>query len=142
MINMGKGFALMHGGNLGDAVVSLERASEIAIESGHAGQISFVEGVLDNARTRLEQQAREGREDGTLGSALAGTRRVVEDPGAVAEAATRMAYVKSLVARSPVLLVMKGTPELPQCGFSLQAVRILWEIRLHFDSYDISADNM
>ena len=55
---MGKGFALLHGGLLGDAVVALERAREIAEQNGHAGQISFVSGVLENARSRLESSAR------------------------------------------------------------------------------------
>ena len=139
---MGKGFALLHGGLLGEAVIALERAKEIAEQNGHAGQISFVSGVLENARLRLEQEkkdasaANDGKGDASKATAT------VDDAGAMAEAATRMAYVRSLIARSLVLLVMKGTENQPQCGFSLQAVRILRQIRLRFDTFDVSADSM
>jgi monothiol glutaredoxin len=33
--------------------------------------------------------------------------------------------VQELVAANPVVLIMKGTPQFPQCGFSATAVQVL-----------------
>jgi hypothetical protein len=39
---------------------------------------------------------------------------------------TRLASdVAALVARQPVVLFMKGTPDAPQCGFSARVVKML-----------------
>jgi monothiol glutaredoxin len=41
------------------------------------------------------------------------------------------------VKENPVILYMKGTPSAPQCGFSLQAVRILNALGADFSSVNV-----
>jgi monothiol glutaredoxin len=41
------------------------------------------------------------------------------------------------VKENPVMLYMKGTPQQPQCGFSLQAVRILNALGVGFSSVNV-----
>lgn len=47
------------------------------------------------------------------------------------------AQIKSLLAASPVLLFMKGSPSLPKCGFSRQIVELLQGSGVTFSSFDI-----
>ena len=44
------------------------------------------------------------------------------------------AMIDEQVQSNPVMLYMKGTPARPQCGFSMQAVRILNAIGVEFSS--------
>ena len=44
------------------------------------------------------------------------------------------AMIDEQVKSNPVMLYMKGTPARPQCGFSMQAVRILNAIGVEFSS--------
>ena len=53
------------------------------------------------------------------------------------DAQTRLS---EMVAKSPVLLFMKGTPLFPQCGFSSRAVAILEHLNVPFDSVDVLQD--
>jgi Grx4 family monothiol glutaredoxin len=46
-----------------------------------------------------------------------------------------------LVASSPIMLFMKGTPSSPRCGFSRQACEILTSHNLHFGYFDILEDD-
>ena len=48
--------------------------------------------------------------------------------------------IGAMVAKSPVLLFMKGTPLFPQCGFSSRAVAILEHLNVEFDSVDVLQD--
>ncbi len=41
------------------------------------------------------------------------------------------------VKENPVILYMKGTPSKPQCGFSAQAVRILYATGADFASVNV-----
>ena len=50
------------------------------------------------------------------------------------------ARIAQMVAKSPVLLFMKGTPLFPQCGFSSRAVAILEHLKVEFDSVDVLQD--
>ena len=50
------------------------------------------------------------------------------------------ARIAAMVAKSPVLLFMKGTPLFPQCGFSSRAVAILEHLQVEFDSVDVLQD--
>lgn len=45
--------------------------------------------------------------------------------------------IKKHVSSFPVLLYMKGTPQMPQCGFSQQVVRILHAQGVDFDSVNV-----
>ena len=45
-----------------------------------------------------------------------------------------MALIDSQVNENQVMLYMKGTPARPQCGFSMQAVRILNAVGVEFAS--------
>ena len=48
--------------------------------------------------------------------------------------------IKDQVERDRVVLYMKGTPALPQCGFSNVAAEILKRLDVEFQSYDVLSD--
>lgn len=48
--------------------------------------------------------------------------------------------IERLIHSSRVFLFMKGTKEEPQCGFSLQVVEILNQLRVTFSSFDVFSD--
>ena len=50
------------------------------------------------------------------------------------------ARIAELVAKSDVVLFMKGSPLFPQCGFSSRAVAILNHLNAEFDSVDVLQD--
>lgn len=59
---------------------------------------------------------------------------------------TTLDTIKDQIANNPVLLYMKGTPQMPQCGFSSQAVQALMACEQKFafvnilDNPDIRAE--
>ena len=48
--------------------------------------------------------------------------------------------ISALVKSNPVLLFMKGTREVPQCGFSAQVVAILDRVAPEYATFDVLAD--
>ena len=50
------------------------------------------------------------------------------------------ARIAEIVAKSDVLLFMKGSPLFPQCGFSSRAVAILNHLGAEFESVDVLQD--
>jgi monothiol glutaredoxin len=48
--------------------------------------------------------------------------------------------IDTLLNSNKIVLFMKGTPTLPQCGFSARAVAILRELDKQFASVDVLAD--
>jgi len=48
--------------------------------------------------------------------------------------------IQHQVASNPILLYMKGTPAMPQCGFSQRAVQLLQSCGAPFESVDVLAD--
>eukprot|EP00899_Mesostigma_viride_P019581 jgi/Mesvir1/27624/Mv07356-RA.1 len=46
-------------------------------------------------------------------------------------------YLETLAQRSPVVLFMKGTPELPQCGFSAKTVAALLKYVCKIDAVNV-----
>lgn len=48
--------------------------------------------------------------------------------------------LKNLINSSPVFLFMKGSPEMPQCGFSANVVAILNHLQVGFKTFDILSD--
>ena len=57
--------------------------------------------------------------------------------GATEELNTRL---EGLVKAAPVMLFMKGTPSVPQCGFSRQLVGLLREKGVRYGFFNILAD--
>ena len=47
------------------------------------------------------------------------------------------AQAKELIAKTPVLLFMKGTPDQPMCGFSRAAVQLLQMYKVPFASANV-----
>lgn len=47
--------------------------------------------------------------------------------------------IKQQIAEHPVILYMKGSPEVPQCGFSARAVDVLKQCETQFAYVDILA---
>lgn len=48
--------------------------------------------------------------------------------------------ITKLLDSSPIFLFMKGTPEMPQCGFSARAVHCLQALDVPFNSFNIFED--
>ncbi|WP_442755491.1 Grx4 family monothiol glutaredoxin [Methylocystis sp. JAN1] len=48
--------------------------------------------------------------------------------------------IKSEIASSDVVLFMKGTPQAPQCGFSMQVVQILNHLGVPYKAINVLAD--
>jgi monothiol glutaredoxin len=49
--------------------------------------------------------------------------------------------IKEMVEGNGVFLFMKGTPDFPQCGFSMRAVSILRALGVEFGSFDVLSDS-
>lgn len=45
--------------------------------------------------------------------------------------------VEQAIAENPVLLFMKGTPEMPRCGFSMRVVGVLSELGVDYGAIDV-----
>jgi monothiol glutaredoxin len=50
-------------------------------------------------------------------------------------------FIDTEVKTNDVLLFMKGTPQMPQCGFSGQVVQILNHLGVPFKGINVLADN-
>ena len=50
------------------------------------------------------------------------------------------ARIDQMVKGAHVMLFMKGTPDFPQCGFSMRAVNILRTLGASFESFNVLAD--
>ena len=48
--------------------------------------------------------------------------------------------IADTIAKDRVMLFMKGSPQMPQCGFSAAVVGVLKEVGAPFGSYNILAD--
>ena len=48
--------------------------------------------------------------------------------------------IKQQVEAHPVLIYMKGTPQLPQCGFSSRTVEALKSLEVEFDYVNVLSD--
>ena len=49
--------------------------------------------------------------------------------------------ITETIAKDRVILFMKGSPSMPQCGFSAAVVGVLKEVGAKFGSFNILADN-
>lgn len=49
--------------------------------------------------------------------------------------------IDDLVGGNKVVLFMKGTPDFPQCGFSMRAISILRSLNTPFATFDILSDD-
>ncbi len=47
------------------------------------------------------------------------------------------AKVEELIRDNRVLLFMKGTPEMPQCGFSMRVVGVLEQLGVEYGAVDV-----
>jgi monothiol glutaredoxin len=48
--------------------------------------------------------------------------------------------IKDIINKNDVVLFMKGTPEMPQCGFSMTVCNILKELKVKFNGINVLAD--
>eukprot|EP00008_Paramoeba_atlantica_P004713 CAMPEP_0201489840 /NCGR_PEP_ID=MMETSP0151_2-20130828/23919_1 /ASSEMBLY_ACC=CAM_ASM_000257 /TAXON_ID=200890 /ORGANISM="Paramoeba atlantica, Strain 621/1 / CCAP 1560/9" /LENGTH=323 /DNA_ID=CAMNT_0047875555 /DNA_START=3 /DNA_END=974 /DNA_ORIENTATION=+ len=60
---------------------------------------------------------------------------------AAAQPKTLEQRLKELISKSSVMLFMKGSPDLPKCGFSSKMVELLRQNKIEFGSFDILTDN-
>ena len=49
--------------------------------------------------------------------------------------------IKEIISKNDVVLFMKGTPEMPQCGFSMTVSNILKELKVKFNGVNVLADH-
>lgn len=45
--------------------------------------------------------------------------------------------IEELIAANPVLLFMKGTPDVPRCGFSMRVVQVLDQVDVDYGAIDV-----
>ena len=45
--------------------------------------------------------------------------------------------VEELISANPVLLFMKGTPDMPRCGFSMRVVQVLDSVDAEYGAIDV-----
>ncbi len=48
--------------------------------------------------------------------------------------------IESIISSSPIMVFMKGTKLMPQCGFSNNVVQILNSLGVSFDTFDVLSD--
>ncbi len=48
--------------------------------------------------------------------------------------------IDKMVKENRVFLFMKGTPDFPQCGFSMRAAAIIKALEVPFDTFDVLSD--
>ena len=48
--------------------------------------------------------------------------------------------IESLINSNPIMVFMKGTKLMPQCGFSNNVVQILNSIGMNFETFDVLSD--
>ena len=48
--------------------------------------------------------------------------------------------IKDIISKNNVVLFMKGTPEMPQCGFSMTVSNILKELKVKFNGVNVLTD--
>ncbi|MCA9567860.1 MAG: Grx4 family monothiol glutaredoxin [Myxococcales bacterium] len=48
--------------------------------------------------------------------------------------------IKKMIGDHPVFLFMKGTPDFPQCGFSMRAAAIVKSLEVPYGSFDVLSD--
>ena len=53
---------------------------------------------------------------------------------------TTQARIDSMLESSQILVFMKGTKLMPQCGFSNNVVQILNSLGINFDTFDVLSD--
>ena len=49
--------------------------------------------------------------------------------------------IKSLIEKNDVCLFMKGTPDVPQCGFSLAVSNVLKHLKVNFKGINVLEDD-
>ena len=49
--------------------------------------------------------------------------------------------IQEMLKKHPVMLFMKGSPQVPQCGFSAKVSGILSFMKVHFHYYDVLSDD-
>jgi len=57
--------------------------------------------------------------------------------GGITSQAEALDAVKGAVTRHPIVLFMKGTPAMPQCGFSARSVGIMGSLGIPFDTVNV-----
>ncbi len=48
--------------------------------------------------------------------------------------------IQTLINSSDIFLFMKGSPEMPQCGFSANVISILNSLQINYNTFDILSD--
>jgi len=78
--------------------------------------------------------------DYPAGGADASAEAAAEAPKTRAEGGDVMSEIKAEVTGNPVFLYMKGTPQMPMCGFSARVAQILSHLGVSYASCNILED--
>lgn len=68
------------------------------------------------------------------------TETPASKPATRAEGGDVMSEIAHEVGNAPVFLYMKGTPQMPMCGFSARVVQILHHLEVPFESCNVLED--
>jgi Grx4 family monothiol glutaredoxin len=92
----------------------------------------YVQGTLIGGLDIIKEMA----QSGNLAEEL-GIESILSPPAAPKPLQERL---QELINQAPVMLFMKGNPDLPRCGFSKTIVSILQEANIEFSSFNILSD--
>ncbi|KAI9230737.1 MAG: thioredoxin [Piptocephalis tieghemiana] len=103
---------------------------------------------VDGANASLLTRTAQALEKKASGQAKAGRDSALDAAARAAPSSSQVAEPREdlntrlgkLVARSPVMVFIKGSPSTPRCGFSRQLVALLQEKQVAFDYFDILED--
>ena len=48
--------------------------------------------------------------------------------------------IKTVISENEIVLFMKGTPQFPQCGFSMRTAEALKACNIHYEHVDVYAE--
>ncbi len=75
---------------------------------------------------------------------ILGTDKVPQEGGTAVQETNKSGdlnnRIKTLIDSSDLFLFMKGTPEVPQCGFSANVISILNNMQANYKTFDILSD--
>lgn len=100
--------------------------------------------LTDKVKEHIPEKARpKSAQNGKSAEAVKGPLKA-ENPTAnqFLSKEARMKKVKEIVNSQPIMLLMKGNPDAPRCGFSSRVVKILQQIGKPFGSFDILSDEI
>ena len=118
-------FLFLHSGKLADSVLGADVPALVNKVKQH--DLTAAIAAPENAAA-------------TAGGAASSAGAAMDISEAASPAQSLDERLHALTHKASVVLFMKGTPDAPRCGFSRQAVALLQEAKVKFDTFDILSD--